>query len=286
VKIKILLMCVACCFLTQSLLTAEDRRTTNKKPKTRAELLREAMKDPKYKERIKRSIEDLKAMQQAAEANFAEGNYREAAAFYKSITGAYVPGMDKGVAPVIEQARERLIEMEGKAQQELRDAEDADLKRDYIKAVGHLQTVLRDYPFTKASKTAMSRLSALRSRKDVAAYVEFAEAEAAEAAGDLVTALRGYQRIADNPRYEGTVPVFKAKRRIKALKSDEATRDAVKQQLQTVADKEAPPILNTARNFLMNHKPAQAKEKFRTVVEKYPGTSYAEEAQKEIDKLE
>jgi len=279
---KILLMCVVCCFVAQSVLLAEQRR---EKPKTRQELMREAMKDPKYKEKIKQSLADLKAMQTAAEAKFEEGNYREAAAFYKSITLAYVPNMDKGVAPVIEKARERLIEMEHKAQEELRHAEDADLSRDYIKAVGHLQVVLRDYPFTKAKATAVSRLSALKSRKDVAAYVEFAEAESAEAAGDLIGAMRGYQRIADNPRYEGTVPVFKAKRRIDALKSDEATRDAVKEQMQAVADKEAPPILNTARNFLMNDKPAQAKEKFRVVAEKYPGTTYAEQALAEIEKL-
>ena len=282
-KMKILLSCALFCLVSHSALQAEQRR--NDKPKTRAQLLREAMKDPAYKERIKRSLEDLKTMQQAAEVKFEEGNYREAAAFYKSITLAYVPNMQKGIAPMIEQARERLIEMENKAQDELRAAEDADIARDYIKAVEHLQIVIRDYPFTKAKPTAVSRLSALKSRKDVAAYVQFAEAEAAEAAGDLVKALRGYQDLVDNPRYEGTVPVFKANRRIKALKSDESTRDAVKEQLQATADKEAPPILNTARNFLMNDKPAQAKEKFRMVVEKYPGTTHAEEAQKEIEKL-
>jgi outer membrane protein assembly factor BamD (BamD/ComL family) len=35
----------------------------------------------------------------------------------------------------------------------------------------------------------------------------------------------------------------------------------------------------------MNNRPGHAKEKFELVVQKYPGTTYAEEAQKEIEKL-
>jgi hypothetical protein len=73
---------------------------------------------------------------------------------------AVIPNMDKPVAAVIEKARERLNEMEVLAQQKLRDAEDADLARNYVKAVEDLTVVLRDFPFTKAKATAESRLYA------------------------------------------------------------------------------------------------------------------------------
>jgi len=256
------------------------------KPKTRAELLKEAMKDKDYRNKLKESMKDLKELEKAADECFTAKNFREAASFYQSITIASIPMADKPVSAMQEKARERLIEMENMAQDEIRKAEDADLARNYIKAIEHLTVVLRDFPFTKAKATAESRLSAFKSRKDVSAYVEFAECEAAEASGDLAKAVAGYQRLIENPRYEGTVPVFKARKRIEVLKTDEATRDALKAQVQAVADKEAPPMLNTARNFLMNNQPGQAKEKFQAIMDKYPGTTYAEEAQKEIEKLQ
>lgn len=281
-KIRISLAAAFCLLAVASLAVAQQ----DEKPKTRAEMLKEAMKDKAYREKLKESMTDLKEMEKAAEELYSAKSYREAASLYKSITMANIPNAEKHVSAVVEKARERLIEMEGLAQKEIRDAEDADLARNYIKAIDHLTVVLRDYPFTKANATAVSRLSAFKSRKDVAAYVEFAECEAAEASGDLAKAVSGYQRLLDNPRYEGTVPVFKAKKRIEVLKTDEATRDALKQQVQAVADKEAPPIINTAKNFLMNNQPGPAKEKFQMVIDKFPGTTYAEEAQKEIEKLQ
>jgi TolA-binding protein len=255
------------------------------KPKTRAELLKEAMRDKNYRDHLKGSLKDLKELEKVAGECFTAKNYREAASFFQSITIASIPMADGTVSAMQENARNMLIEMEHLAQEEIRQAEDADLARNYIKAIEHLSVVLRDFPFTKAHVTAVSRLSAFKSRRDVSAYVEYAECEAAEASGDLAKAVTGYQRLVDNDRYEGTVPVFKAKKRIEVLKTDEATRDALKAQVQAVADKEAPPILNTARNFLMNNRPGHAKEKFELVVQKYPGTTYAEEAQKEIEKL-
>jgi tetratricopeptide (TPR) repeat protein len=263
-----------------------DQQQQTDRPKTRSELLREAMKDKDYRQKLKESLTDLKEMEKVAEELYTAKNFREAASFYQSITVASIPNAEKAVSSVQEKARERLIEMENLAQDEIRKAEDADLARNYIKAIEHLTVVLRDFPFTKAKATAESRLSAFKSRKDVSSYVEFAECEAAEASGDLAKAVTGYQRLIDNPRYEGTVPVFKAKKRIEVLKNDEATRDALKAQIQAVADKEAPPILNTAKNFLMNNQPGPAKEKFQVVVDKFPGTTYAEEAQKEIEKLQ
>jgi hypothetical protein len=285
VKTLRVFICAALCLSSVVVLAAATDQQQPDKPKTRAELLKDAMKDKEFRQKIKESLLDLKEMEKAAEECYTAKNYREAASFYQSITLASVPGADKPVDAVIEKARERLIEMEGLAQDEIRKAEDADLARNYIKAIEHLTVVLRDFPFTKAKATAESRLSAFKSRKDVSSYVEFAECEAAEASGDLAKAVKGYQNLIDNPRYEGTVPVFKAKKRIEVLKTDEATRDALKTQLQATADKEAPPILNTAKNFLMNNQPGPAKEKFQIVVDKYPGTTYAEEAQKEIEKL-
>jgi TolA-binding protein len=191
----------------------------------------------------------------------------------------------KGSEKLVDDSRKRLIEMEDLAQQHLNAANDADLARDYVKEVEELGIVLREFAFTKAVEQATTRLAALKPRKEVAGLIELAQAGAAESAGNLAQAYKLYKAIAENPRYENTLAALKGKKAAEKLQNDEATRENLKTQLKAEADKEAPPLLNSGHNFLLNHQEAQAKEKFQQVVEKYPGTDYAEEAKKELAKL-
>jgi hypothetical protein len=237
--------------------------------------------DPEYKEKLADNLAAVKELLDTAEAKFKEQNYREAAGFYKSVTLATVPKSE----PLVEQARKQLIAMEELAQQHLNAANDADLARDYIKEVEELGIVLREFAFTKAVEQATTRLAALKPRKEVAGLIELAQAGAAEAAGNLAQAYKMYKAIAENPRYENTLAALKGKKAAERLQNEEATRENLKTQLKAEADKEAPPLLNSGRNFLLNHQEEQAKEKFQLVVEKYPGTDYAEEAKKELAKL-
>jgi hypothetical protein len=238
--------------------------------------------DPEYKEKLAENLAAVKDLLDIAEAKFKEQNYREAAGFYKSVTLATVAKSE----PLVETARKRLIEMEEMAQQHLNAANDADLARDYVKEVEELGIVMREFAFTKAVEQATTRLAALKPRKEVQGLIELAQAGAAEAAGNLAQAYRMYKAIAENPRYENTLAALKGRKGAERLQNDEATRENLKTQLKAEADKEAPPLLNSARNFLLNHQEAQAKEKFQQVVEKFPGTDYAEEAKKELAKLQ
>jgi hypothetical protein len=237
--------------------------------------------DPEYKEKLAENYAQVKEIFDTAEAKFKEQNYREAASFYRSVKLASVAKAQ----PLVDAAQKRLLEIEGLAQQHLTAADDADLARDYNKEVEELGIVLRDFPLTKACETAQSRMTALRSRREVAAYVDLAQAEAAEAAGNLLQALKLYRSLAGNPRYESSLPALKARRKVEALQKDEATRDSLKAQVQAEADKEGPVLLSTGRNYLLNQRLEQAKERFKTVLDKFPGTKYAEEAQQELAKL-
>jgi hypothetical protein len=237
--------------------------------------------EAEYKQKMAENMESIKEMFRTAEDLYKEQRYREAASFYQSVAMATNPKAQKEV----DTSRSRLLEMEELAQQHLKAADDADLAREYLKEVEELTIVVKDFPFTKACATALNRLVALKSRREVAAHVDYAEAEAAEAAGNLAQALKLYKKLAENPRFENSVPALKARRKVDSLQKDEATREALKTQLMAEADKEAPVILNAGRNFLLNNRPAEAKEKFRAVIEKFPDTTYAEQARQELEKL-
>ena len=237
--------------------------------------------DPEYKEKIAANQARIKELFALAEEKFKENKYREAAQYYASVVMANAPKTEQQV----EESRKRFIEMEGLAQQHLKNADDADLSRDFVKEVDELAIVVKEFPFTKVDPVAHRRMVALKIRPDVAGTVEMAEAEALEAGGDVVAALKQYKSISENPRYENSLAAMKAKRKLELLSKDEAVAEKVKTDLQAKADKDAPPLLNSAKNFLANNMPAKAKEKLRSVVEKFPGTSFAVEAEKQLQQI-
>jgi hypothetical protein len=237
--------------------------------------------DAAYKEKVAQNQASIKEMFAQAEAKFKEANYREAASFYASVVLANVAKTEQ----LVDDSRKRFIEMEGLAQEHLKAADDADLQRDFMKEVEELAVINREFPFTKVFETAQRRLVSLKTRPDVAGSVEFSEGESLEASGNLVDALKKYKSIATNPRYENSLAAMKAKRKLEALEKNEATRDQLKNDLQALAEKNAPALISSAKNFLSNNMPAQAKEKLRLVMEKYPGTTFADDAKKQLDQI-
>lgn len=237
--------------------------------------------DLQYKEKIMANQASIKEMFAQAEGKFKESKFREAASFYASVAMANVAKTEQLVAD----SRKRFIEMEGMAQEHLKNADDADLNRDFLKEVDELGLIVREFPFTKVFETAQRRLVGLKTRPDVAGHVEYAEAESVEASGNLVEALRKYKAIADNSRYANTLPSMKATRKIELLQKNEASREQLKTDMQALAEKHAPALLTSAKNFLANSMPAKAKEKLRQVMEKYPGTTFAEDAKKQLDEI-
>ena len=106
------------------------------------------------------------------------------------------------------------------------------------------------------------------------------------AAGNLSLALKLYQAILENPRYANGVAALKAKRGLEQLQKNDSTREQLKAELQAKAEKVAPHLMAAAKNFLANSLPAKAKEKYRAVIEQFPGTKFAEDAQKELAQIQ
>jgi TolA-binding protein len=111
------------------------------------------------------------------------------------------------------------------------------------------------------------------------------QAEALETDGKLMDAIRIYESVAANPRYENTVPALKARRKLDDLNKNEATKAKIKTENDAKADKEAPMLLARARDFVSNNMPKQAMEKLEQVVAKFPNSKYAEEAKKMLADL-
>ena len=59
----------------------------------------------------------------------------------------------------------------------------------------------------------------------------------------------------------------------------------MKTELDAKADREAPVLLNSAKNFASNHMPKQAIEKLQIVIDKFPNSKYAEDAKKQMAEL-
>jgi hypothetical protein len=262
-------------------LTPDQQKAVKDKMKS-AQTAEQKKKDmAEYKEKTLDNLGAIKEMFAKAEESWKNQKFGEAGLLYNSVATATVPGAEQ----MVETSRGRMVEMEDLAKKHLESADDNDLKREYVKEVDELALVHKEFTLTKTHETAWRRLVTLKSRPEVAGYVEMAQAEALETDGKLMDAINLYKSIASNPRYENTIPGLKARRKLEELDKNEATAAKIKTEVDTKADKEAPVLLTNAKNFISNNMPKQAMEKLQQIVEKYPSAKCAEEAKKLLAEL-
>ncbi|HYF48439.1 MAG TPA: hypothetical protein VEJ63_03485 [Planctomycetota bacterium] len=262
-------------------MTAEQLANHKKQLQDHKEKQEKLQNLAEFKEKSMNNLAAVKEMFMKAEAAHKEKQYAIASPLYNSVALATVPGSEQ----IAETSRGRLIEYEKLAQDELKKAEDADLKQDFVKEVEILAAITKDFHQTKTKETALRNLIALKTRPDVAGYVEIAQAEELERNEKITEAVAIYNSVATNPRYENTVPALKASRRLEELQKDAKVADKLKAESDAKADKEAPLLLNAAKNYVANNRPKMALEKLQTIVDKYPDSKYAEQARKQIEEL-
>jgi hypothetical protein len=234
-----------------------------------------------YKEKTFQNLGQIKEMMASADGAFKEKQYAKAAAFYQSVAGATVPGSET----MAQSARDKLVAMEDLAKARLKAAEDADLEGNYTKEVEELGIIATEFKDTKVKEIAMRRLISLKSKPEVAAEVEYMQAESMLGEGKMLAGIEVLKSLANNPRYENSVAQFKAKRKLDELNESEDARAKVKAEYDAKVEKEAPAMLAAAKNFVSNHKPKLAIEKLQQLIEKFPDTTYAEQAKKQIEEL-
>jgi len=165
------------------------------------------------------------------------------------------------------------------------------VEEDPIAAILALEEVVDLYQGTDAAKTARKKIAELRKRKDVkklltklkkerAAQEKIAAAEKlieSKAYLKAIAALKGVAR-----KYKGTKAAERATARVAELEGDE---EIGKKIYEMEAARYSKGVLAMGRNYAKNGMNDKAIAEFQKVVDKYPGTSYAEEAKQEIEKL-
>ncbi|HLX61925.1 MAG TPA: hypothetical protein VKX17_11645 [Planctomycetota bacterium] len=234
------------------------------------------------KAKTKENLDQIKALFQMAENAWKAKNYKQAGNYYLSVSKATVPGSEDMVATSLERVNS---DMEKLAKDLIAQADDADMQRDFMKEIELLSNVSREFDITHASKDGYNKLTSLKSKPEVAGFVEYAQAEAQIADGKLTDAMTTLNAIINNPRYEHSIPALKANKLMEKLNKDEETRGQLKKEFLAKADQKAPQMLLNAKNCIVNNMPKQAKEILSTVVDKFPDTPYAEEAKKQMETL-
>jgi hypothetical protein len=184
-----------------------------------------------------------------------------------------------------DKARSRLQDLEDIAKKLLARAEDQEIKQDWANEAQTLLFVLQQLKVAKSSEIAQQRFTSLRSKPEVAAFEMLKKAGDLEAVPNLTEAIKVYEDLSTNPRFENSIPALQAKRKLAALNADDQTRSKVKQEMDEKAKKEAPQMFSTAKNFVANNMPKDAVAKLEQIIIKFPNTTYADEAKKMIDGL-
>lgn len=94
---------------------------------------------------------------------------------------------------------------------------------------------------------------------------------------DYVKAMKAFQEVAKD--FEGSEPADKAKEKLKKMKASKAIMEKIREAKST---KQCEEWLDMARMLARNGKTDQAVEYYQKIVDKYPDTSFAEIARKEM----
>jgi hypothetical protein len=235
-----------------------------------------------YKEKTLQNLSQIKELFASAEAAFKEKQYAKAASFYQSVAGASAPGSED----MAQKSRDKLVGMEDLAKASLKAAEDADMEGNYIKEVEALSVITSEFKDTKAREIALRRLISLKSKPEVAAEVEYVQAESMLGEGKMLQSIEILKGVAGNSRYDNSVAQFKARRKLDELKDNDDAQAKIKAEQSAKVEKEAPALMSAAKNFMSNHMPKLAIEKLKMVIDKFPGSTYADEARKQLEELQ
>jgi outer membrane protein assembly factor BamD (BamD/ComL family) len=162
---------------------------------------------------------------------------------------------------------------------------------DPVSALVALEEFTKQYDGTDVGGQAKSSIASLKKRPEVKkAESEIAarrkamellgKAEEKIAKEDYADGLKALDEIA--ARHAGTPLGEKAKTRAAELRSDKKIATAEREQL---AERYCRGRLSMGKSFAASGNPDLARAKFQEILDKFPGTSWAEKAQAELDKL-
>jgi len=254
------------------------------------EARRKQERDRQRKEGEKRSLAAVKELYEKAQKAYKEQRYSAAYLYYSSVAASDL----NEAAQMASEARAKVLEIEAMALGKVEEAVVLRMKKRPTEAADALVSVVEGFPYTEAAKRARRDLRALKSMPRVTAALRFAEGKAEEDAENYGGAVTIYEEVIR--RWPEELAALRAREAMRKIKEDPEKARWVEEARQLEADRKCPTLLNHARNYILNSNNAktpeersallsQAREKLNEVVREFPGTSYAEEAQRLLDGL-
>ena len=190
--------------------------------------------------------------------------------------------------PLVAEAEERLAEIGKQATEALASAIQAVEARRYSKAMLELHRISRMYQGTPAGAEAAGKLKELRADPEVAraareasekartqeAAALLAKAKALLAARSYLAADKAFESLAAN--YAGTPSATEARAQADALRNDPALGPKLR---DAAAAADCRRWMTMARNYLNSPRPEAAVPYLKKIIDKYPNTTYATDAQ-------
>jgi tetratricopeptide (TPR) repeat protein len=227
---------------------------------------------------VKADLAEARALQAAGKLGLAYAKFQQVAA---------VPG---GSEPCVEAGK--AAQTIGKeAEGQLAAADAALAAKKYAEAMPVLSRVAAAYAGSQFGERAAKSLAALsadpnvkaaldKTRQEAQARTIEEQAQAAELAKNYAQAIRLWEQLA------ATCPASDraeaARKRAEFLKADPATQAAVAGR---DAERDGRAWLSMADNFIQAGAPDKAREYLQKVLDKYPGTEWAKQAQERLKKL-
>jgi hypothetical protein len=226
----------------------------------------------------------LKGVLSEAEAARKKGDLKKAAKLCKEIIDA------NERSALADQAKKLIEKIDAVAKNVLEEAV-AKIDKDPIAAILALEEVVELYQGTDAAKQAKQKIAELRKRKDVKKLLtklkkekeaagKIAAAEKLVESGDYLKALAALKSVAR--KYKGTSAAEKATARVAELEGDEEIARKIRDM---EAEKFSKRVLAMGRNYAKNGMTDKARAEFQKIIDKYPESTFAEEAKQELEKL-
>lgn len=179
-----------------------------------------------------------------------------------------------------EAAKGKLTEISQVAQKALETALQKEADGDIMGAMDSLGNVRATYSGTPEADQARTRLAALARDPRIACERAFRNAQRYEKSKQMYRALKAYELIAS--RYEGMPLAAKAAERVQSIRSDKELMESLLGEEETRSARGWVIIGNI---HALNNRPEAAKKYYGMVLDRYPDSKYARQAERGIAKL-
>jgi len=255
----------------------QAQEAVSKMSQTNAQKLKtDAASQQKY------TVEVVKDLYKKAEEAYKNGDFNAAYNYYAAVVNANA----KGLGNLQDRAKQRLSEIEAEAIAIYNQADIEYRKGEHVKAAELLDKIIEDYPYCSVAEKAKLFMRRITADPKAASDIGFARGLRYEQAEDYAKAVKIYREIAekygkrdDTSASQWYTGGIRAQIKLDQLLKDPAVKEAIERAEKFEARGKAPSILANARNYITNKRYDLARNELDMLIEQFPGTDEATQAE-------